>query len=248
MNKKAGDLQITIGTGGNKRLVRDAGLTMRVQGQSVPLRRQRSVDLVFVIDTTGSMSDKIEGLLHSCQEFVADFAGLGLDYRIAVVAFGDLTVPEDRVSVFKFASDVSTIKSVLQRIPRYSGGGNEGESSLEAIHEALSLPFRPDVVKAIVLITDEPALQHHLSADSIIQKLVQGEHMTFVVSTADQYYKTMAARTGGMWYLISANVSFQLILDMFRDLAAKLSTAVSDVYKLGDGSVMKYLQLKAPDK
>jgi len=248
MKKSTDGLVISIGTGDKKQLVRDSALTVKVQGQAVSVGRQRGVDLVFVIDTTGSMSDKIEGLLESCERFVGEFAELGLDHRMAVVAFGDLTVPEDRISVVKFTDRIETIKSALRKIPRYSGGGNEGESSLEAIQHALSLPFRPSVVKALVLITDEPALQHRLSAEKIIRQLTDGEYLTFVVSPPEPYYKAMATKTGGLWYVISASVDFDSLLDMFRSLASKLSTVVSDVYKLADGSVKNYLQLKAPGK
>jgi hypothetical protein len=49
-------------------------------------------DLVFVIDTTGSMNDKIDGLIESCQSFVDKLAAKRIDWAAAVVGFGDLTV------------------------------------------------------------------------------------------------------------------------------------------------------------
>ena len=108
----------------------------------------RGVDLVFVIDTTGSMSDKIESLLATCSRFVEDFNALRLNHRIAIVSFGDLRVPGDRIQNTAFTADVEVTKKSLRHIPRNSGGGNEGESSLEALERALSLPFRSDAVKA----------------------------------------------------------------------------------------------------
>jgi von Willebrand factor type A domain len=248
MKKNTDGLVISTGTGGKKQLVRESALTIKVQGQTVSVGRKRGVDLVFVIDTTGSMSDKIKGLLDSCERFVEEFAGLGLDHRMAVVAFGDLTVPEDKISIVEFTNSITTIKTALRRIPRYSGGGNEGESSLETIQHALSLPFRLSVVKALVLITDEPALQHRLSPEKIIGRMTEGEYLAFVVSPPEPYYRAMAAKTGGLWYLVSDSVDLESLLDMFRSLASKLSTVVSDVYKLADGSVKTYLQLKAPDR
>src|SRR5512139_3393619 len=116
---------------------------------------ERGVDLVFVIDTTGSMSDKIESLLATCSRFADDFNALQLNHRIAIVSFGDLRVPGDKIQNTVFTGNVEVTKKSLRNIPRNSGGGNQGESSLEALERAISLPFRPDVVKAIVLITDE---------------------------------------------------------------------------------------------
>ncbi len=208
----------------------------------------RGVDLVFVIDTTGSMSDKIESLLATCSRFVEDFNALQLNHRIAIVAFGDLRVRGDKIQNTAFTSNVEVIKKSLQNIPRNSGGGNEGESSLEALERALSLPFRSDAVKAIVLITDEPADQHHLLADDMINRLAEREMLVFVASPPHDYFKRMAQRNGGKWYKISARTRFNDLLDMFRDLARKVSQVVFDVYQVGEGSVANYLRLKPPER
>jgi Mg-chelatase subunit ChlD len=208
----------------------------------------RGVDLVFVIDTTGSMSDKIESLLATCARFVESFQALQLDHRIAIVAFGDLNVRGDKIQNTAFTASVETTKRSLRRIPRYSGGGNEGESSLEAVERALSLPFRPDAVKAIVLITDEPAHQQRLRADDIIRRLVERECLVFVASPPLAYFKQMAQRNGGKWYQVAADTHFNDLLDLFKDLARKVSQVVFDVYQIGDGSVADYLRLKPPEK
>ena len=208
----------------------------------------RGVDLVFVIDTTGSMSDKIESLLATCSKFVEDFNALHLNHRIAIVSFGDLRVRGDKIQNTAFTSNVEVTQKSLRNIPRNSGGGNEGESSLEALDRALSLPFRPDAVQAIVLITDEPADQHQILADDMINRLVERECLVFVASPAQGYFKQMAQRNGGKWYKISAHTRFNDLLDLFKDLARKVSQVVSDVYQIGDGSVADYLRLKPPEK
>jgi Mg-chelatase subunit ChlD len=208
----------------------------------------RGVDLVFVIDTTGSMSDKIESLLATCSRFADDFNALHLNHRIAIVSFGDLRVEGDKIQNTAFTANVEVTKKSLQNIPRNSGGGNEGESSLEALDRALSLPFRPDAVKAIVLITDEPADQHHLRADDMINRLAEREMLVFVASTPHKYFQRMALRNGGKWYKISAHTRFNDLLDLFKDLARKVSQVVFDVYQVGDGSVANYLRLKPPEK
>src|SRR5260370_30650016 len=105
-------------------------------------------DLVFVIDTTGSMNDKIDGLIESCETFVDRLARKQIDWAAAVVGFGDLTVEGDRIVATHFSSSADRVKSLLRAIPRYSGGGNEGESSLEALQAALSQPvYRDDAMK-----------------------------------------------------------------------------------------------------
>ena len=73
----------------------DRNEPLEIGGQSGGTTSGRGVDLVFVIDTTGSMSDKIESLLATCSRFVEDFNALRLNHRIAIVSFGDLRVPGD---------------------------------------------------------------------------------------------------------------------------------------------------------
>jgi hypothetical protein len=221
---------------------------LEVRREPIGTAGGRGVDLVFVIDTTGSMSDKIEGLLATCAKFVEDFNTLRLNQRIAIVSFGDLRVHGDKIQNTAFTSTVETTQKSLRHIPRNSGGGNEGESSLEALERALSLPFRPDAVKVIVLITDEPADQHRLRADDLIGRLVERECLVFVAAPPQGYYKKMATFNGGKWYKISAHTNFNDLLNLFKDLSRKVSQVVFDVYQVGDGSVANYLKLKPPER
>lgn len=247
MSDKKVSTLITIGSGDKKQVLLGQGPNIKIQGQSIQSPQVREVDLVFVIDTTGSMSDKIQGLLSTCARFVDELATLQLDYQVAVVAFGDLTVPGDRIEATAFTDKVENIKASLQNIPRFSGGGNEGESSLEALEEALTLPFRPNTVKVVVLITDEPALQSRLTAIDMIKRLTKREILVFVVSPPLIYYKDMAQQNGGQWYQVAANTDLTSLLEMFKQLANKVSQVVSDVYRFAGGNVGNYLQLKPPD-
>ena len=221
---------------------------LQVQREPIGTTAGRGVDLVFVIDTTGSMSDKIESLLATCSQFVSDFNALQLNQRIAIVSFGDLKVQGDRIQNTAFTDKVETTQKSLRHIPRNNGGGNLGESALEALERALSLPFRSDAVKAIVLITDEPAHQDRIRAGDMIGRLVERECLVFVAAPPRAYYKELAQLNGGKWYKISAHTRFDELLAMFNDLARKVSQVVSDVYQVGEGSVADYLRLKPPEK
>ncbi len=242
MDKK-NEITIVIHGGDEKKPITKSKIVVAVDGRSID---QKSVDLVFVIDTTGSMSDKIEGLLQTCSKFVDEFSQLKVDYRIAVVAFGDLTVPGDTIESTNFMKDIGLIKKSLKEISRNGGGGNEGESSLEAVRKAMSFNFRSKTVKMLILITDEPALQRELTADIVINELAKHEFLTFVISPPLKYYKSMAAQTGGNWYQVSSDTDFTDLLEMFKKIANKVTEVLKDVYRLGDGSVAAYLRLNPP--
>lgn len=243
MEKDKG-LIVSIGSGENKKTISSSTPAIKIEGKTL-LGSSSGVDLVFVIDTTGSMSNKIEGLLATCERFVDEFAKLDLNHRIAIIAFGDLRVPRDRIEKTEFTSEVDITRKSLRNIPRYGGGGNQGESSLEALEKAIGMPYRTDAVKVIVLITDEPAHQENIRANDMINRLSEGEFLVFVVSPPLKYFKEMAVKNAGKWYKVAANTDFTEILNMFESIAEKVSCIVSDVYTLGDGSVSKYLQLKS---
>lgn len=210
----------------------------------VRVSRAARADIVFVIDTTGSMDDKIQGLLAGCQKFVDEVTGRQIDWRVAIVSFGDLTVPGDKIEATTFSSNAETVKYSLRNVPRNSGGGNTGESSLDALTKALGLgSFRQDVIKVFVLITDEPALQsQQITAESVTEALKDAGVLTFVVSDPINYYKDIATSTGGTWFQVSRNTDFLPILDV---LGRRVSEVVSDVQRLAAGSVRTYLELRS---
>jgi hypothetical protein len=201
-------------------------------------------DLVFVIDTTGSMNDKIDGLIESCQSFVDKLAAKRIDWVAAVVGFGDLTVEGDRIVATPFSSSADRVKALLRGLPRYSGGGNEGESSLEALQAALDQPgYRADAMKIVVLITDEPALQRKLRPAAVAEKLREAGAMAFVLSPKIKYFQSMAKDTGGQWWNVTTGGDFSQILAVFDRIATQVAATVAAVHRLAGGNVKEYLSL-----
>lgn len=201
-------------------------------------------DLVFVIDTTGSMNDKIDGLVESCQTFVDKLATRHIEWAAAVVGFGDLTVEGDRIVATPFSSIPDRVKSLLRGLPRYSGGGNEGESSLEALQAALDQPgYRDGAMKVIVLITDEPALQRKLRPSTMSGRLREAGAIAFVLSPNIKYFRSIAADTGGEWWNVESGGDFAKILAAFDKIATKVASTVAAVHRLAGGNVKEYLSL-----
>jgi hypothetical protein len=201
-------------------------------------------DLVFVIDTTGSMNDKIDALIESCESFVDRLATRHIDWAAAIVGFGDLTVEGDRIVATSFSSSADRVKTLLRGLPRYSGGGNEGESSLEALQAALEQPgFRSDAMKVLILITDEPALQRKLRPAAMTGRLREAGAISFVLSPNLKYFRSMASDTGGQWWNVDSGGDFSQILATFDRIATKVASTVAAVHKLAGGNVQEYLSL-----
>jgi hypothetical protein len=204
---------------------------------------RRLVDLCFVFDTTGSMTNKIEGLITAMVDFVRELSGLALDWRVSVVPFGDLTVGDRVVGDLPFVSDQAAAERLLREMPRFSGGANEGESALEAMRAALAKPYRTGAVKVFVVLTDEAALVAEVTPARVEDALRQAEVITFVASPPLDYYRHLAERTGGSWRDIDAAPDYQQMLTLLRGMARRVAAVADAVHKLAGGSVAAYLQL-----
>lgn len=122
----------------------------------------RSAQVMFVLDVTGSMSGEIEGVKDNIKDFMDYIQSEGLAVEAGLIAFRDLEVDEPP-EVFKFKGQPFTnnsadFKTKVSKLSANGGGGNEGESSLDALALACRQPFKEDVARILILITDEPPL------------------------------------------------------------------------------------------
>ncbi len=115
------------------------------------------LDLVFVVDTTGSMGDELAWLTREMREIVnvARRAAPGIDIRYGLVAYrdqGDAYV----VRNFGFATSARTMQDWLDQ-QRAGGGGDYPEAAAAALRSALNLNWRRGKGERIVVhIADAP--------------------------------------------------------------------------------------------
>jgi Mg-chelatase subunit ChlD len=123
------------------------------------LHKKRRADVMFVLDCTGSMEGEIQAIKDSISDFADTITSQGVRVRVGLVEFRDRLIGEEhRVFQFKgqvFTDDPVAFRSVVAPL-KADGGGDEPESSLDALMLALRQPFSDDAEKVIVLITDAP--------------------------------------------------------------------------------------------
>jgi hypothetical protein len=174
-----------------------------------------AVDVCFVFDTTGSMSNKIAGLTACMVDFVGELSELQLNWRITTVPYGDLTVSTDKiVSDLPFVRSYDDAVQQLRTMPRFSGGSNYGESTLD------------------------------LSEAEVGEQITIKEAICFVASPDRPGYRRWADDNGGKWYKIDQAVDTTQILAYLRSLVRELPQVAQEVHDLGGGSVSRYLQAK----
>lgn len=149
--------------------VRKAGMQARVtlqRGQSNALQvrlgsasapHRPRLDLVFMIDATGSMGDEIGKLKSSMRAMAEQIAQLPgqPDICYGLVAYRDrgdafITRTHD------FINDLGAFQSLLAKV-QAQGGGDTPEALNEALHEVVhGLAWRTDAARLVVMVADAP--------------------------------------------------------------------------------------------
>lgn len=131
-------------------------LELQLDGAVAPQRAR--LDLVFLIDATGSMADEIQKLKSSLRSIADDAARLPSrpDLCFGLVAYRDTSDPFVLRS-HDFTDDLGAFQKVLNRLEA-DGGGDYPEAMGEALHETVHrLSWRGDgATRMVVLLADAP--------------------------------------------------------------------------------------------
>jgi len=200
-----------------------------------------SIDLVFVVDTTGSMAPDIAAVRDSMTAITDQLAASTASWRIAVVSYRDFPARTGESSDYPsrvdlgFSSTVSTIRTVIGGLVA-DGGGDTPESALSGLDAGISLPWRPGVKKAVVLFTDAPALDPEpisgLTSASVAQHAFEVDPATINlidVGNAGAGLVSLATRTGGINTTASTPAQVQTAL------ASTISSATASPYAWAGG-------------
>ena len=122
--------------------------------ETISSKNSLPVDIVFVIDQTGSMRHVVNEVKTNVGDFTMKLSSNGIDYRLGLVTFSD-RVERRR----EFTNDVKQFIDWVDGLT-VAGGGDANENALEGIREALTLKFRPSAQRIVILITD--AMYHQL--------------------------------------------------------------------------------------
>lgn len=132
----------------------------RFELQTLQLQQRRlniadQLDIVFVMDTTGSMGSFLETVADSLAGVAFGIAAEFTSVRYAVIDFKD----EDETSIITGVDfvDLSTAQAALDGLSA-SGGWDIPENGFGALYQAAKMPWRDEAAKAVILVTD--AISH----------------------------------------------------------------------------------------
>lgn len=116
----------------------------------------REVDIAFILDTTGSMSEEIAAVKATIQKVASAFNTSSLRVRVGLVEYKDRT-DSFVTKIYPMTSDVAKFSGQVAAL-QASGGGDTPESMNEGLHVGLnSLTWNNNAVaKVAFLIADAP--------------------------------------------------------------------------------------------
>ncbi|MFV0520775.1 MAG: Hsp70 family protein, partial [Lachnospirales bacterium] len=149
------------------------------------------VNIVFLIDTTGSMDFYIEGVKNKALEFSEILEAKGLNFNLGLIGYGDLYEKEKPI-ICDFTNDIEKFKSNLSKLPNYFGG-DIPESTLDALEDGIDLLYKSNVDEnsknIFVLITDAPPHIPTIKGNNTkdIKQMLDDRNITcFVVANRDE--------------------------------------------------------------
>ena len=167
--KKANINDIATTTNYNGKPLLDGTYTIKgVEDKSH--RDEKSADIVFVVDTTGSMGTYIKSVASNIRYFIDKLNERDFDWRIGIVRYDevndysgkdtskDIGVRRIGFSKDDFSVDADEVEGALKHLAATLGnGGDFAESAYEGIIEATKFNFRENAEKYIFILTDAVA-------------------------------------------------------------------------------------------
>lgn len=161
--------------------------------QTLPVSAGNKLDLIFIIDRSGSMGSSINSVKNEIGNFTTALQNQGIGYRLGLITY------EADVSNYGFTADVNVFRQWLSGV--YVTGGVE--NGLDAIENAVvNSVFQVDSVKYFVLIGDEVVTSYRGNTIAGTQNLLNSYDITLTavgISGIRSQFESLSSATGGLY-------------------------------------------------
>ncbi|MDE0085076.1 MAG: VWA domain-containing protein [Candidatus Poribacteria bacterium] len=158
------------------------------------------IDVVFVVDISGSMHDKIRSVADHLGQMIDFYEASGGNYALGLTLFTTFRNRGNDIEMHPLTTNVDYIKQLL-----YAIEAGYDENILDAIDQTVrKMQFRKNTIKHLILVSDERKLetQQRLTADHVIQQCQKNQIHVNVLGVNNQDHKRLATDTGGIWHAI----------------------------------------------
>ncbi len=206
------------------------------------------VDIVFAVDTTGSMGGLLDGAkrtVWSIAQHVHDIDPQA-DLRVGLVAYKDMT--EDSAYITKDFALTADLDAVFAELSSYTarGGGDTPEDVGAALYDAVhKMQWRPDATRLFFLVGDAPpANRGEVPAFDVTAKVAADEGITINTIRCgtdldtERAWRQVASIGHGEFSTIRQDGGVQQVATPYDDKLAKLSATIDSTAVIyGDEAV-----------
>ncbi len=188
---------------------------------------QQRMDVIFLIDTSGSMGAELEGVRSSCLSFARQIEEGGYDCRLGVMDFAissgkylyELFGPTTSEQAQHYLNDHAKIAIGK----RGYGGCYIGDPDTVPVIQALIDGF-PDLARrrVAVLLSDEVG-NNALAIADIISRLTEAGVIFHAVGVKESCHQTIALATGGRFWDINAYSGKADFSDLINHIAREIT-------------------------
>jgi len=245
----------------------NAALTTKIPVVDVPVnhaveKQSKYIDVVFVIDTTGSMSGLIQAAKEKIWSIATTMASANSapEIRMGLVAYRDRG-DEYVTKTVGLSSDLDSVYAKLMDF-KASGGGDSPESVNQALHEAvskMSWSQHKQAYKVVFLVGDAPPHMDYQDDVKYPESLALARKKNIVVNTIQSGFHSnttigwqkIAQLGQGKYFQVGQAGNAVAISTPFDEKIAKLSKKLDDTrlyYGDKEEKAKQKLKLAATEK
>ena len=204
-------------------------------------------DVVFVIDTTGSMSGAISGVKNNINTFASKLVSdYNIDVNFALIDYRDITVDGIDSTVLhknlssNWYTSVSSFTNAVNSLS-VNGGGDTPETPIDALEIARKLDWRGDSAKFVILVTDADYKNNNTSGiadmNEMSRKLVDSGIITSAITRYEDDYDELTTPSEGLFGYIYGD--FSNILLQLAEMVGEETNADGEWVFLDDFQAVK---------
>lgn len=183
------------------------------------------IDVVFVIDSSGSMQDNIYSVANHLVNMIDVYKSSDIDYELGLTQFStyrdDKGTTKNAIQVLQLTKDMDEYRREIKEIVI-----REDENALDAIVKTVfEMQFRATSKKHLIVVTDEPfTSMEGRTAKDVIDVCREFGIYVNVLGLPEKEHQALASETNGKWHAIPEKHGNQLT-------AAQRSTASTTTTK-----------------
>ena len=157
---------------------------------------ETAVDLVFLLDISGSMIDNIRAVGRQLNRMVTVFEDKGVDFTLGIVIFRYL---EGDTIIHPQTRDSEKYKRLLTSHVVAAAGDERAHNAI--IKTIRRVNFREGVNRRFILVTDE-ASKGSYSLPEVLAQCFQNNIIVDVIGINHTTHRALTTKTGGLWFPI----------------------------------------------